>query len=67
MSRTQEKDRQTSIWFRAWFALTSKERLLLASALLIFLVGLAARYFYLKNQVSRPYDPPKAENRERGR
>ena len=39
---------------RGWFSLNRKEQLILAGLLSIFLVGLAARYIYLRGQNAEP-------------
>ena len=40
------------------FAMTREEKLLVAGILAIALVGLVARYVYLRNQKPEPYIPP---------
>lgn len=46
---------------RAWFFLTAQERLFVAGIVLILLVGLVARYAYLRNQGAEPLTPPGRE------
>ncbi len=50
-----------------WFALTAQERFFLAVVLTIFLVGLAARYAYLRSQEASSHTPPGLERFEPGR
>lgn len=52
---------------RLWFALTSEERVFLAGILLIALIGLTARYLYLRGQRPEPYTPPPAAAHAEGR
>ncbi|MDD2237443.1 MAG: hypothetical protein PHP44_02025 [Kiritimatiellae bacterium] len=45
-------------WLYAWFGMTRHERMTLSAILLILLIGITARHFYLKKQVPTDYDPP---------
>ena len=49
-------------WARAWFALTPEERKFIGGILLIFIIGLIARYTYLKSEKPEPYTPAGVEN-----
>ena len=49
-------------WARAWFALTPEERRFIGGILLIFVIGLAARYMYLRSEQPEPYTPAGLEN-----
>ncbi len=46
---------------RAWFILTPSERLFVAGALAIFLIGLVARYLHLRRLDAVPVPDPQAE------
>lgn len=48
-------------WLRSWFDLAPDERKIIAGILAIALVGLVARYVYLKNQKPEPMAPEGAE------
>jgi hypothetical protein len=52
MSRASRK------WFSAWFSLTREERWLAAGILGLFLLGLTARYLYLKAEIPVPMPHP---------
>ena len=52
-----------SHWWRAWFALTLHERMLVTAVAVILLIGATARHFYLKNQTPTAYDPPQPMER----
>ena len=43
---------------RSWFALTLSEQKVVIAIIIIFLIGLAARHFQLKNQLPTRYDTP---------
>lgn len=47
--------KRSVLWQRAWFALNQAERWVLVAVLGIALVGLTARYFYLKSERPEPY------------
>lgn len=47
-------------WAYVWFGMTRHERQTVAAILLILLIGITARHFYLKNQVPMAYDPPQS-------
>ncbi|MFH0953364.1 MAG: hypothetical protein V1873_03445 [Verrucomicrobiota bacterium] len=53
-------------WLRAWFDLTADERKFVAGILVIAVIGLAARYFHLKNQKAEPYQPEGVRQAEYG-
>ena len=46
--------RTSRSWFSAWFSLTREERWLAGGMLGLFLLGLTARYVYLKAQTPEP-------------
>ncbi len=45
--------------YRQWFMLTREERLWLTGILLIFLIGVTARYWHQSRQQPDPIDPAK--------
>ena len=49
-------------WVRAWFAFTPEERKFIGGILLIFVIGLIARYHYLKSEKPEPYSPAGVES-----
>ena len=51
------KKKKAPLLIRAWFGLTRNEKWFLFTVLSIALIGSIARYFYLKNQQTRPYYP----------
>lgn len=54
-------------WLRAWFDLTAQERVLVAGILAIALVGVAARYLYLRSEKAEVYTPAGLEQAGYGR
>jgi len=53
----QAKELISTGWVRAWFALTPEERRFIGGILLIFVIGLVARYMYLRSEKPEPYTP----------
>lgn len=51
------KDRFETGWLRAWFLLTRDERRFVAAIVLIFLIGLTARYLHLRSEKAEAYTP----------
>jgi hypothetical protein len=43
--------------FQASFMLTDQEKIYILAICAIFLIGIAARYFYLKNETAKVYTP----------
>ena len=52
--------RTSRTWLAAWFSLTREERWLAGGMLGLFLLGLTARYVYLKAQTPEPLAAPVA-------
>ncbi len=52
--------RTSRSWFTAWFSLTREERWLAGGMLGLFLLGLTARYMYLKAQTPETQASPVA-------
>jgi hypothetical protein len=57
MRRAPKKTEMDLRWLKAWFDLAPDERKLAVGILAIALVGLLARYVYLKHQTPEPIEP----------
>ena len=53
-------------WLKAWFDLAPGERKFIAGVLAIALVGIVARYLYLKGEKPQPYQPAGLEHVAKG-
>lgn len=58
MSTNQPSPLQASFW------LTNQEKIYITAICAIFLIGLAARYLYLKNETPKTYSPAGIEEAE---
>ncbi len=56
----EDMTRTSRTWLAAWFSLTREERWLAGGMLGLFLLGLTARYVYLKAQTPTPLATPVA-------
>ncbi|HEY5653981.1 MAG TPA: hypothetical protein VIR63_06405 [Pontiella sp.] len=51
---------------QACFLLTEQEKRYILVVCALFLLGLAVRYFYLKNETLKVYTPAEVEQRDQG-